>query len=166
MKSELELRLTTKLSGYFWASGMRNVVMIGKLYLVRIWIEVFFSYSDKCQGIIFQLTHLTPWRHVGEQCYSSKHLILSTIWGWMVSFTLRALETRDIKIPVARSPWRINFWRWCRRYPLYRRLCGPQVRELGLSYTKFECYLTRMFGMCVCLRAWRVLVMCVCYVGL
>jgi hypothetical protein len=57
----------------------------------------------KVKGKVF-----TPWRHMGELRYSSNILDLGTRWRWVVSFILRPLYPR---------------------YPLGRRLGGPQSRS-------------------------------------
>jgi hypothetical protein len=53
------------------------------------------------------------WRHIGEWMCSSTILDLDTRWRWVVSFTPRLLYPRG------KSP----------RYPLDRRLGGPQNRS-------------------------------------
>jgi hypothetical protein len=54
-----------------------------------------------------------PWRHMGEWRYSSTILDLGTRWRWAISFTPRMLYPRGN----------------CPRYPLDRRLSGPQSRS-------------------------------------
>jgi hypothetical protein len=54
-----------------------------------------------------------PWRRMGEWRYSSTIADLSTRWRWVASLTARLLY-----------PWGNRF-----RYPLDRRLGGPQSRS-------------------------------------
>jgi hypothetical protein len=54
-----------------------------------------------------------PWRRIGEWMYKPIFLDLGTSWRWVVSFTPRQLYPRR------RRP----------RYPLNRRLGGPQSRS-------------------------------------
>jgi hypothetical protein len=51
------------------------------------------------------------WRHMGEWWYSSTLLGLGTRWRWVVNFTLLPLYSRGKSS----------------RYPLDRRLSGPQI---------------------------------------
>jgi hypothetical protein len=59
------------------------------------------------------INETTPWRRMGEWRYSSTIIDLSIRWRWVFSFTPRPLYPRG-KRP---------------RYPLDRRLAGPQSRS-------------------------------------
>jgi hypothetical protein len=65
--------------------------------------------KGKAVPVLNQLS-TTPWRHI---CIGPYFLDLGTSWRWVVSFTLRLLYPRG------KSP----------RYPLDRRLGGPQSRS-------------------------------------
>jgi hypothetical protein len=64
-------------------------------------------------GVIKRVVYIVtagPWRHIVEWTYRSSVLDVGTRWRWMVSFTPLPLYSRG------KSP----------RYPLYRRMGGPQ----------------------------------------
>jgi hypothetical protein len=73
----------------------------------------------KQRGVKSKVVHVlnklstTPWRRMGSECIDPRILDLGTRWRWVVGFTPRPLYSRGKNT----------------RYPLDRRLCGPQSRS-------------------------------------